>query len=693
MNFIRLLRSLLRFTRTLRGAIALGLSSFLIISSIGLVKAVAQNTSPQPISQTAAAQIQALIQEKAGRTVAQRKLSSALVYRIKARRGDALLRRVPSLNSLPKSMVPVTADGRMQVEIKSKSPVTPPLLQQLSLYGATVISAPSQYNRVRAIVSEDQLENLASLPEVVNIRPFIKPLLLRKSNPGESEVSALNQSSFAAQDIPSFEERKQRVTAELPKMLDRVAQVPGGAITNAGVVTSEGDVAHGAAIARTTYGVDGSYKKSVGGGVIKVQKIKIGVLSDSYNNRGGAATDIANGELPIAGVKLVGSGDLSSGGIDEGRAMLQIIHDLAPGAELYFATAFGGEADFANNIRALRKAGCDIIVDDVFYFAEPVFQDGIIAQAVNEVTANGALYFSSAGNQGNKNDNTSGVWEGDFLSAGAAPAALGISGNVHQFATGSAGIYNTITSNVGPVILQWSDPLGQSSNDYDLYLLNPQGTQVILASTNFQNGNADPLEALWYYIPSGYKLVVVQYSGQRRYIHLNSFYRGGLQYNTPGQTSGHSAAVNAFSVAAVTAQGRTTAFTGGAANPVETFSSDGLRRVFYRADGTAITPGIFLSTGGSVRQKPDIAAADGVKTTLPSPLNPFFGTSAAAPHAGAVAALLKSYRPSLTTAEIRSILTSTALDIEGPGVDRDSGYGIVMANRALQKASTIPKNQ
>lgn len=687
MNLIRLLRSFLRFTRTLKGAIALGLTSFLIITSISLVKAAAQNAAPQPISQTAAAQIQALIQEKTGRTAAQRKLSSAFVYRIKAQRGDPLLRSVPSLNSLPKSMIPVTADGRMQVEIKTKSPVTPDLLQKIRAGGSTVVSAPPQYNRVRAIVSQDQLENLASLQEVVTIRPFVRPKLMRRSNPAESEFSALNKSSFAAQDIPSFEERKQRVAAELPNMLERVAQVPGGPTTNAGIVTSEGDVAHGAAAARTTYGVDGSYKKNVGGGVIKTQRIKIGVLSDSYNNRSGAATDIANGELPSAGVKLVGSGDLTSGGSDEGRAMLQIIHDLAPGAELYFATAFGGEADFASNIRALRKAGCDIIVDDVFYYAEAVFQDGIIAQAVNDVTTGGALYFSSAGNQGNKNDNTSGVWEGDFLSAGAAP--LGISGNIHQFASGSAGIYNTITSQVGPVILQWSDPLGQSSNDYDLYLLNSQGTQVVLASTDFQNGNADPLEALWYYIPAGYKLVVVQYSGQRRFLHLNSFNDKGLAYNTAGQTFGHASAINAFSVAAVTAQGQTTAFTGGVANPVEKFSSDGLRRVFYRADGSAITPSNFLSTGGSIRQKPDIAAADGVKTSF-SPFNPFFGTSAAAPHAAAIAALLKSYRPSLSTAEIRSILTSTALDIEARGVDRDSGAGIVMANRALQKASTIP---
>ena len=81
--------------------------------------------------------------------------------------------------------------------------------------------------------------------------------------------------------------------------------------------------------------------------------------------------------------------------------MLEILHDLAPGAELYFATAFSSEATFASNILALRAAGCDIIVDDVFYPEEPTFQDGIVAQAVNSVIADGGFYFSAAGNSGN----------------------------------------------------------------------------------------------------------------------------------------------------------------------------------------------------------------------------------------------------------------------------------------------------
>ena len=153
--------------------------------------------------------------------------------------------------------------------------------------------------------------------------------------------------------------------------------------------------------------------------------IRIGVLSDSYNIIGCARTDVAKGDLPGPGnpfgntTAVTVVQDLGGGGTDVGRAMLYFIHDLAPGAQLFFATGVISQAAFAANIITLRETyNCQIIVDDITYYSEGVFQDDIIAQAVNTVTDAGALYFSSAGNSGNLNHQTSGVWEGDFNDGG-----------------------------------------------------------------------------------------------------------------------------------------------------------------------------------------------------------------------------------------------------------------------------------
>src|SRR5580700_6679727 len=125
--------------------------------------------------------------------------------------------------------------------------------------------------------------------------------------------------------------------------------------------------------------------------------VKVGVLSDSFNNLGGAAADESSGALPpAADIQVLA--DLASGGSDEGRAMMQIIHDIAPGAGLAFYTAVNSEQDFANGILALAAAGCKVICDDISYFDEPFFQNGIVAQAIQTVEAEGVVYLTAAGN-------------------------------------------------------------------------------------------------------------------------------------------------------------------------------------------------------------------------------------------------------------------------------------------------------
>lgn len=429
--------------------------------------------------------------------------------------------------------------------------------------------------------------------------------------------------------------------------------------------TSEGDAAHSTANARSTYNVDGT-------------GVKVGVLSDSVDH---LADVQATGDLPNVTVL-----EDDPGNSGEGTAMLEIVHDLAPGAELYFATAWKGQASFANNIEELANAGCEVIVDDVMYINESPFQDDIISQAVNTVTANGVLYFSSAGNSGNLNDGTSKVWEGDYNASLALPESLTNDAYTTALNFGNGDTTNGITNNNSQLAINlfWSDPLGGSSNDYDLVLLDANG-DIISISTDFQNGDDDPYESIVGTAAenmntTGWQIVVLKYSGEDRFIHLSST---GHQFEhaTQGQTRGHATAVNGFGVAAVSAAGMTAPFTGN--ESVENFSSDGPRRIFYEEDGTAITPGNFSATGGMVRQKPDIAAADGVVTATPG-FSPFYGTSAAAPHAAAIGALLRSKKPNISIATVRNIFNTTAFDIEANGFDQDSGAGLIMADAALQ---------
>lgn len=368
---------------------------------------------------------------------------------------------------------------------------------------------------------------------------------------------------------------------------------------------TQGVEAHRMDLVRNAYGADGA-------------GFSVGVLSDGVD---ALASLQGTGDLPAVTVL---PGQAGSG--SEGTAMLEIVRDMAPGAALFFATAFAGPASFATNILALRDAGAEVVVDDVRYFSEPVFQDGIIAQAVDEVAADGVLYFSSAGNEGNLDSGTSGVWEGDFADSGV----LEQGSPAHDFGGGEVG--NRIDRDTPYLfLLQWSDPQGTSANDYDLFLLDSTLTDVLASSTDAQSGSQNPIEIIDSSVvdDTGNHLVVVLYSGLPRYLHLNAF-RGRLDLATDGQTAGHTAARGAISVAAVdvrSAAGPGGAFAG--TESVQGYSSDGPRRVFYEADGSPITPSL-LAGAGALRLEPQLSAADCVDTATPG-FNTFCGTSAAAP--------------------------------------------------------------
>ncbi len=456
--------------------------------------------------------------------------------------------------------------------------------------------------------------------------------------------------------IPTADELRARL-ADLPREIAKI-----------GSVTSQGVVAHAADKSHST-GITGT-------------GIKICVLSDGVNS---LAARQASGDLP-ASVDVV-TGQAGNG--DEGTAMLEIIYDMAPGATLGFATATGGTAQMAANIQTLRNSphNCNIIVDDWTYFLEPAFQEGTIAQAVTTVVTGGALYFSDAANSGNLAHNQSGTWEGDFVNGGAVGAPIVESGTLHSFGANS---FNTITtsSSFCWYVLTWSDPMGASTNDYDLFILNSTGTTVLFQSTTTQNGTQNPQEFVNTCTNlANARIVVVNRSGAAatRALRIDTE-RGRLAVGTNGNTFGHNGGVNTITTAAVnvaTAGGGV--FVGGAANPVESFSSDGPRRLFYTPAGAAITPGnvLFGSNGGTLLNKVDITAADGVTTTSPG-FTTFFGTSAAAPHAGAIAALAWSAKPSASSSTTKAALLSSVLDNEAAGYDVAGGAGIVMAPASVR---------
>src|SRR6266496_781215 len=327
-------------------AIAVGASG--VLFSNKLPKADAGVQSSGDISPEALAQIEALIREKDSRTGTQKKMDSQLIYELKMDRGETIAGGIQRLET----DVHVNDSGKAAVDITAT--VSDGLLAQLLADGAEIISTVPEHNSIRALVPLGSLEAIAALSDVKFIQP--RQEATTAGNAGSEGPAVMDDRPGSTSRVqPRFANRAARVLNLLSATLQGGPQTNVTAIlppTGQGSRTTEGDATHRAFSARGTFHVDGT-------------GVKIGVLSDGVTN---LAASQALGDL---GPVTVLPGQTGSG--DEGTAMLEIIHDVAPGAQLYFATAFSGIAGittFAQNIRDLRTAGCDIIVDDVFYFVE-----------------------------------------------------------------------------------------------------------------------------------------------------------------------------------------------------------------------------------------------------------------------------------------------------------------------------------
>ena len=515
------------------------------------------------------------------------------------------------------------------------------------------------------------------------------------------------------------------------------------AMTRRRPVLSQGDRSMRAQSARRESGATG-------------KGVRVGVLSDSFDCAPGAfvagapftraAQDVARDDLPRDVIVLKDLADGPSNDCsDEGRAMMQLVHDVAPGAPLAFYTAFVSEEDFADGIRALAAAGSKVIVDDTIYFAEPMFEDGIIAQAVDGVYADGVAYFSSAGNDARSS------YESRFRLS----AEQGISGPRHDFSPGRrVDALQTATASAGSVTLlsaQWDQPSLSANgkrgalSDVDVWFYDMHGEPIEICNEDPEqlicqvpgieaNIGADPVE-IPFMLNLSQEDIQVQigielYEGPApNYVKYVWFdLDAGVftvdEYDTAsGTVFGHANAHGAEAVGA--AAWYQTQEWGSPLRPqckpacLDSFSSAGGTPVFFGAAGhrlgapvVRLKPGVTGPDGGNTSffyadmdfAVPGTSEADGIPN--------FFGTSASAPHVAAVAALMLDQRArdisehrrflgprNLSPDSIYWAMRLTADDMKlrnfggdiGPqrvdnasGFDFDTGFGFVDAQRALR---------
>jgi hypothetical protein len=519
--------------------------------------------------------------------------------------------------------------------------------------------------------------------------------------------------------------------------------------TRTGAVTSQGDFVQRSDVVRSANSLSGA-------------GVSVGVLSDSYDcyavfaangvaasgaagyaSNGflaAAATDISTGDLPS--VNVVAEAPCMNGTHyngyptqlpfgDEGRAMLQVVHDVAPGASLAFHTAENGEADFAGGVGKLAAAGAKVIADDVGYFDEPFFQDGIVAQAIDAVEAQGVAYFSAAGNDGSlAYDNTAPTFA--TLSTAAPNSGEHLLNFDASGTTTATALPVTIAAlvpgEIVAIVVEWDQPYvsgapnsGGATSHIDVCITGASGADEIIDyaghTATCSGANATGSDSYQVMIIANPANATANTATETVNIVV------GLADGTaaPGrikiavEDNGAGSTINAFQTNSAIIQGHPGA--GGAAavgaafyfdtpacgtSPatLESFSSQGGTPILFDSSGNRLAAPIS-------RQKPDFVGPDGandtflgftltsggltggkLNTTIAACRNNpgypnFFGTSAATPHVAGIAALMLQANPALTPTEIYQALRTSALPMGSPSPNVDSGYGFVQADAAI----------
>ncbi len=239
--------------------------------------------------------------------------------------------------------------------------------------------------------------------------------------------------------------------------------------------------------------------------------VKVAVIDGGF---GGLARRQGEGELPRTAKRVDHCSSADFDGpiaVEHGTAVAEIVHEMAPGAELHLIcvdTLVG----LARAAAYARAKGITVVNHSVSWFntsrgdgsGGPATPDAIVAEA----SAAGILWVNSAGNRGQQH------WSGTFADADAD--------GWHEFAPNDEG--NTISFakyEGGCVRLKWDD-WPSSDTDYDLHLVRTDASAIdgrgaiVASSRNAQTGSQPPTEQLCFSNPGArfpYAIEIVRVSG------------------------------------------------------------------------------------------------------------------------------------------------------------------------------------
>jgi Subtilase family len=405
--------------------------------------------------------------------------------------------------------------------------------------------------------------------------------------------------------------------------------------------------------------------------------VAVGVMSDDVTS---LAAIQGRGELPTAIANVTPSGATNPTPTDEGTMMLEEVHAVAPGAAL----AFCGPETSVNYIACLGNlvaAGASVLVDDLAYPGEDMLSSsGTFAQGVQNFLAQNpqVVLFTVTENYNGS------YWEGAY-----APLALASLGGLPQtcgtqtdnYIESFAGQYwqalTVYAAGTYPLGFQWADPFDQNVSNFDIYI---EDTSGAVSCANAAGSTATEIRAeLNLPVAGTYYLWIATPDASLNNKFLKLFVGGDGATELSLPTSGSTISPQAFVAGVVTIGAVSGA--NGIGNTIEPYSGIGPINLVFPAPTALQAPSVVA---------PDAIYVDAAGTDFASELPPdgyFHGTSAAAPNAAAVAALLRSAFPSLNPTQLTAALESGAVYLGSGSPNSTYGYGRVDALGAL---GTIP---